>query len=321
MILSRLITFVRIIDAGGITRASEQVSLTQPAVSKQLRALEAEVGAQLIVRKGRRVVPTPAGEVLYHYAKRIQQLIDQAHEAVSEVGRPGQGEIHVGAVSTVAVFTLPQVLSTFTAQFPGVRVHVRIGEIQQTLEGVIREELAVAVVTVPVAHPQVDSVPLFSDPVRLVVAPARMKTLVLPLDLADLANLDFISYQYPSRFRSFVDGVLEQQGVIPKVRMEFNSHEVVKSMVKVGLGVAMVPDSVVRDDIAAGELVALAVRGLPAIERTTSLVVAKAPHRTHPLVALMRTFFEHYRVSADVFPEWYRTWNVGSTDAKPGEGL
>ncbi len=317
MILAQLRTFVRIIDTGGITRAAEQVSLTQPAVSKQLRALEATMGAELVVRNGRRIVPTPAGEVLYHYAKRIQQLIDQAHEAVAEVGRPGQGEIHVGAVSTVAVFTLPQVLSTFTAQFPGVRVHVRIGEIQQTLEGVIRGELAVAVVTVPVVHPQIDSVPLFSDPVRLVVAPARMKSLSLPLGLADLANLDFISYQYPSRFRSFVDGVLEQHGVIPKVRMEFNSHEVVKSMVKIGLGVAMVPDSVVRDDIAAGELVALAVRELPTIERTTSLVVAKTPHRTHPLVALMRTFFEHYRVSADAFPEWYRTRNLDTADIKP----
>ncbi|MCL4521666.1 MAG: LysR family transcriptional regulator [Firmicutes bacterium] len=306
MVLTQLNTFVRIVDAGGITRAAEQIGLTQPAVTKQLRSLETEFSTPLLVRKGRRIQLTPAGQVLYHYAKRIQNLMDQASEAVQELGRPGQGEIHVGAVSTVALSTLPTVLSTFTQAFPGVRVHVHIGEIQQTLDGVIRGELALAIITVPMVHPQVDSIPLFSDPVRLVVAPSRLAQLPSPLGLADLSNLDFISYQNPSRFRSFVDGVLEQHGVIARVLMEFNSHEVVTSMVKVGLGVAMVPDSVVRQDIAQGDLISLDVAGLPPIQRTTSLVVAKDPHRSHPLTALMRTVFDRYHVPAALWPPWYQ---------------
>jgi DNA-binding transcriptional LysR family regulator len=318
MVLTRLNSFVRIIDAGGITRAAEQLALTQPAVSKQLKALEAEMGTALILKKGRRVVPTPAGEVLYNYAKRIQATIDQAYEAVAETGRPGQGEIHVGAVSTVAVFTLPKVLSTFTQEFPGVRVRVQISEIQQAVDGVIRGDLAVAVVTVPILHPQVDSIPLFSDPVRLVVSPSRLESVPSPLRLAELASLDFISYQNPSRFRSFVDGVLEQHGVIPHVLMEFNSHEVVRSMVRTGLGVAMVPESVVQEDIATGQLLALEVEGLPPIRRTTSLLVAKEPHRSHPLMAMMRTFLSHYGVDPKLWPGWYRdaTWpHIQRSDA------
>lgn len=305
MVLTQLNTFVRIVDAGGFTRAAEQLGLTQPAVTKQLRALESDLNTRLLIRKGRRLSLSPSGEVLYHYAKRIHVLIEQAYEAVQEIGNPGQGEVHIGAVSTVAVFTLPDVLSRFTRKFPGIRVHVRIGEIQEALDGVIRGDLAVALVTVPIINPQVDSIPLFSDPVRLVVAPSRLGTFQRPLALADLSNLDFISYQNPSRFRSFVDGVLEQHGVIPRVLMEFNSHEVVKSMVKVGLGVALVPDSVVQPDIAAGDLVALEVIGLPAIQRTTSLVLSKDPHRSHPLLALVRTFLEHYEVPLAVRPPWY----------------
>ena len=307
MVLTQLNTFVRIVDAGGITRAAEQLGLTQPAVTKQLRALESDFSAPLVVRKGRHIILTPAGEVLYHHARRMQNLVDQAYEAVQEINRPGQGEIRVGAVSTVALFTLPRVLSSFTQEFPGVRVHVHIGEIQQALDGVIRGDLAVAITTVPIVHPQVESIPLFSDPVRLVVAPSRRALLPSRLELADLAKLEFISYQYPSRFRSFIDGVLEQQGVIPRVLMEFNSHEVVKSMVKVGLGVAMVPDSVAREDIDQGHLIALEVSGLPPIQRTTSFLVAKEPHRSHPLQAMMRTVFNHYQVPPNLWPHWYRS--------------
>lgn len=305
MVLTQLKTFVRIVDAGGITRAAEQLGVTQPAVTKQLRALEAELGTDLILRKGRRLVATPTGELFYHYSRRILNLVDQAVEAVQEASLPGQGEIRVGAVSTVAVATLPEMLSRFTKAFAGVRVRVHIGEIQEMIDGVLRGDLALSIVTVPVAHAQVDSIPLFADPVRLVAAPSRARTIPQPITLAALSDLEFISYQTPSRFRSFVDGVLEQHGVIPRVMMEFNSHEVVKGMVKTGLGVAMVPDSIVRDDLQKGDLVALDVPELPPIARTTSLVMAKSPNRAHPLVAMVRLFFEHYGVPHHLWPEWY----------------
>ncbi|MBX5467127.1 MAG: LysR family transcriptional regulator [Firmicutes bacterium] len=306
MLLAWFRTFVRVVEAGGITRAAEQLSLTQPAVTKQLRALEEAFGTRLLVRRGRRVLPSASGETLYHYAKRILALVDQAHDAVNELERPGGGEIHLGAVSTVAVSTLPQVLSAFTSRFPRMRVRVRIGEIQDNLDALLRGDVAVSVMTVPIVHPQVDSVPLFEDPVRLVVAPERAARLRRPVRLLDLAEMDFISYERPSRFRSFVDGVLEQHGLIPRVLMEFNSHEVVKTMVKSGLGVAMVPDSVVRDDIAAGDLVAIEVADLPPLARTTSLNLLRDPPVSGALVALVGTFFTHYQVPAHLWPGWYR---------------
>lgn len=305
MVLSHLKTFVRIVDAGSLTRAAEQLSLTQPAVTKQLAALEEEFGTRLLIRQGRRMRLTPSGEVLYHYAKRVQSLVEQAYEAVNEVERPGQGEIDVGAVSTVAVFSLPKVLAVFTRNFPKLRVRVHIGEIQETLDGVIRQDLAVGLVTIPIIHPQVDSVPLFQDTVRLVVNPDRARKMPRQLSLEELAHMDFISYQTPSRFRAFMDGMLEQHGIIPHVLMEFNSHDLVKSMVKVGLGVAFVPDSVVAEDLASGTLSVIDVPGLPPLARTTSLILSKDPPRTGGLMALLTTFFDHYQVESRLWPAWY----------------
>ncbi len=304
MLLVHLKTFIRIVESGSLTRAAEQLNLTQPAVTKQLAQLEEEFHTQLLVRQGRKFYMTPTGEVFYHYAKRVLLAVDQTYEAIEEMERPGQGEIHIAAVATVAVFSLPQVLSGFTRNFPHLRVRVKIGEIQENLDGVVKGEQAVGLVTVPIIHEQIDSIPLFSDPVRLVVSPQRARELPATVNLQDVAQMEFISYQTPSRFRSYVDGVLEQHGVIPKVLMEFNSHDVIKSMVKVGLGAAMVPDSVVRDDIFRGELHALNVENLPPIMRTTSLIVLKDPPRTAALRALLETFVTHYQVPRHLWPGW-----------------
>ncbi len=305
VILSHLKTFVRIVDAGSLTKAAEQLSLTQPAVTKQLAALEEEFHTQLLIRQGRRMRLTATGEVLYHYAKRIQALSAQAFEAIAEVERPGQGEINVGAVSTVAVFSLPSVLTIFIQNFPKLQLRVHIGEIQDALDGVIRQNLAVGLVTIPIIHPQIDSVPLFQDPVRLVASPEKARNLPGRLSLSELSHMDFISYQTPSRFRSFMDGMLEQRGIIPHVLMEFNSHDLVKSMVKVGLGVAFMPNSVAAEDLANNTLAVIDVPDLPPLARTTSLILSKDPPRTGSLMALLTTFFDHYQVEARLWPEWY----------------
>lgn len=304
MLLAHLNTFTRIVESGSLTRAAEQLNLTQPAVTKQLAQLEEEFHTTLLMRQGRKFQLTTTGELLYHYAKRILLSLDQTYEAMEALERPGQGELHIGALATVAGFSLPRVLSGFTRQFPQIKVRVKVGEIQENLDGVIKGEYAIGLVTIPIIHEQIDSIPLFADPVRLVVSPERAADLPKTLSLYDIAQLDFISYETPSRFRSFVDGVLEQHGVMPRVLMEFNSHEVIKSMVKVGLGAAFVPDSVVRDDIQRRDLVTLEVDGLPPIARTTSLIMMKEPHRTAAFRALFNRFVEHYRVPQHLLPAW-----------------
>ncbi|CAB1127991.1 DNA-binding transcriptional regulator, LysR family [Candidatus Hydrogenisulfobacillus filiaventi] len=296
--IQNLRTFVRVVEAGSLTRAAGDLHLSQPAVTKQLQALEAEFGSRLLVREHHRVRPTLGGEALYRYARRLLALYDQARAAVAELEEPGRGEVAVGAVSTVALYTLPPVLLDFSRRYPQVRLHVRIGDIAETVQLVRRGEVGLALVTVPVEQAGLLSVPLFDDPVRLVAAPARARHLPRPLEAAALSELEFISYQTPSRFRSFVDGMLEQRGIIPAVRMEFNSHEAVKGMVKAGLGVAMVPESVVREDLARGELVALEVQGLPPLVRTTSLLLPREGEPARLVAALAETVLEHFGVRA-----------------------
>ncbi len=125
--------------------------------------------------------------------------------------------------------------------------------------------------------------------------------------------MEFISYKTPSRFRTFMDGILEQHGIIPHVLMEFNSHDLVKSMVKVGLGVAFVPESVVAEDLVAGTIQAIEINDFPPLARTTSLILSKDPPRSGGLMALLTTFFDYYQVEPRLWPAWY--WETRSYES------
>jgi DNA-binding transcriptional LysR family regulator len=306
MQLPHLRTLVRVVDAGGVTKAADQLGLTQPAVTKQLNRLAEDVGAALVWRQGRGLRLTAAGEVLYTYARRIIKLADEAEDAVHALYRPGTGEVRVAAVSTVALTALPEILVRFSRRYPAVRVHVTIGEIQDNVDRLLSGDAALALVTVPVAHPQIVSLPLYADSVVLVASPDRAATLAVPVTGETLSSLDQISYQAPSRFRAFVDGMLEQHGVLPRVIMEFNSHDAVRQMVELGLGVAFMPESVVRRDVAEGRLAVLPVEGLEPMTRLTSLLLPETGHATPSLVQLVDTLSGLYNLPRSTWPGWLR---------------
>ncbi|MFZ5827892.1 MAG: LysR family transcriptional regulator [Bacillota bacterium] len=299
MILQHLITFCRVVETGGFARAGALVGLSQPAVTRQVAALEADLGAPLLDRSSRQFHLTPAGEMVYERARRLAQSVEELREAVEDLTHPERGRIAIGAVTTVGLGLLPPILSEFTREYPGVRLQVKAGRTQETLARLLEAEIEMAVVPTPVTHPRLRSIPLRKDRVVLVCAPEKRETLPDPLPLEMLGQIDMISFQAPSRFRTFVDAILEQHGVYPNVTMEFDSHEAVRMMVEAGFGVAMVPESAVGQDLESGRVVEVKVQGLPVIARTTSLVVRKETDAWHPAAhQLCKMILQHFGVEA-----------------------
>ena len=306
MQLQQLRTFTRVVETGSLTRAALQLALTQPAVTKQLLGLERDLDCKLLWRRGRRLHLTPAGELLYGYARRITTLVEQAEDAVANLDRPGHGTVRLGAVSMVSTTVLPRVLAHFGRHYPAVQVHVETGEVQDNVDRVLSHGVDLAVVTVPIMHPRIVSLPLAQDDVVLVAATATAARWPKPLPLARLADLSFVSYQAPSRFRSFVDGMLERQGMLLRVMMEFNTHEGVRSMVRLGLGAAFMPFSVVEEDVRAGALAVIPVVGLAPMSRVTSLILPVEGHANPALTALVESFGRLFPLEVGALPEWLR---------------
>lgn len=297
MILQHLITFCRVVETGGFSRAGELVGLSQPAVTRQVAALEADLGAPLLDRTSRQFRLTPAGELVYERARRLAQGVTELREAVDDLVHHDRGRVTIGAVTTVGLGLLPPILTEFAREYPSVRILVKAGRTTETLERVLHGEIDMAVMTAPVSHPRLRSIGLRRDPVVLVASQERAAALPSPLPLEQLSEIEMISFQAPSRFRTYVDSILEQHGVYPNVTMEFDSHEAVKMMVELGFGVAMVPQSAVQDDLESGRLVRLSVAGLGEISRTTSLIIRKEQEGSHVAAQnLLRMILSHFKV-------------------------
>jgi DNA-binding transcriptional LysR family regulator len=274
-------TLCQVVAAGSLNIAAERLHLSQPAVSKQIRALEDELGVQLLFRGARGVELTPVGRQVHRMARRAVAAMEGCRRVAEAWKAPEQGRLVVAAGLTLTLFTLPPVIQTFRTRVPGVGLEVVTGDSRESLARLLAFEADVALVTSPSPHPEVQAVPLFVDPLVLVGARGE----VLPRSVGEIAKAGapLISFKRGSGLRQYVDQVLEGRGARPGARMEFDSIEAIKTMVGLGLGLALLPWSAVREDAAAGRLVAARLTDWPDAGRTVTLLRRRAGLRTGPV--------------------------------------
>jgi DNA-binding transcriptional LysR family regulator len=317
MLLQQLLTFSRVAEEGSFTRAADLLNLSQPAVTRQVAALENELTVPLIERPGRAFHLTPAGEIVFNYAREIVGLADRCREEVLALSHPERGQVSVACVTTVGLVTLPGIIFDYRKLYPNVHIRVWSGRTRGVLDRMLDGSADLGLTSSPIMHPRLVSLPLFDDPVIPVAAPALAEQLPDPIPLEVLSGQDLILYQAPSLFRTLVDGALEQAGVYARVAMEFDSHEAVRSAVNLGYGIALVPQEAVTDDLAAGRLQQLRVEGLAPITRTTSLVLRRRDASRLPAVAnFVRLVLDRYRVGAP--PETAATGPIAAALRRDG---
>ncbi|WP_309712416.1 LysR substrate-binding domain-containing protein, partial [Armatimonas sp.] len=147
MELRQLEAFVTVARRASFTRAAEELHLTQPAVTRQIAALESELGALLFDRLGKSIQLTGAGETLLGYAEHILRLNDEAHEALSELAAGRAGRIAIGAASTLATYVLPPLLTQFRQEHPGIELSLRTGLSARVRELVLSGVVDIGLVT------------------------------------------------------------------------------------------------------------------------------------------------------------------------------
>jgi DNA-binding transcriptional LysR family regulator len=299
MLLQQLESFSRVVEEGSFTRAAELLSLSQPAVTRQVAALEAEFGVTLVERHGRSLHLTPAGDIVFNHARELTALLRQCREEVAALSHPEKGQVSVACVTTVGLFTLPGLMLEYKKLYPDVHIRVWSGRVSGVMDRLLDGSADIGLVSSPMKHSQLVSLPLFDDPVIPVAAPEVAARLPDPIPLELLSGLDMILYQAPSRFRTQVDAALEHVGVFARVAMEFDSHEAVRTAVSLGYGIALVPREAVTADLESGSLIRVRIEDLPPITRTTSLVLRQRDTGRLPALAnFVRLILERYRSGA-----------------------
>jgi LysR family transcriptional regulator, low CO2-responsive transcriptional regulator len=251
--LHRLWIFMQVVECGGFSAAAQQLYMSQPSVSNQVRQLERSLHATLIDRSGARIRPTAEGEILMEYAKRVFLLADEAVSAVQQVSGLKTGRLVVGGTTTVGTYLLPELLAAFRRSYPGIECDIFVGNGVQVLKRLLDGELGLAVFAGAPAAPQLVTVPIRSDRLVLVTAPDHQlagKTVAA----ADLAGERFLLRERGSSTRDEAEEALASWDLGEVETSEIWGPETLKQSVAAGLGIALISEHAVRNELADGRL-------------------------------------------------------------------
>jgi len=271
--------FLQVARDRNLTKASASLCLTQPAISRQLQALEAEVGVALFDRTGRGMRLTVAGGVFLDYAQRCLALVDDCTQAMTDLRVGAAGQLAIGVGGTHPMYELPEWLRQFADRYPAIDVTIRTGRSQEMVTAVCDRQIDMAFVRIPVDHPGVECITLNEEQISLVGHPAHYPIAsVLSPEMARMTP--FILFPRGSSFREQINQALSVPGILPRIRMETDSIEEIKRFVSLGFGIAFLPASAVQHEINTGRLISLIIDGLPLLTRATSLIYYKGRYQS-----------------------------------------
>ncbi|KAA5830616.1 nitrogen assimilation transcriptional regulator [Saccharopolyspora hirsuta] len=290
----RLYSFVKIVDAGSITRAADILRIAQPALSQQVSALETQFKQQLLIRSKRGVAPTEAGRALYRHAQLILRQVDQAHAAVSVSGHAPAGSVSVGIApySAGAALALP-LLRAVRDRYPNILLHIN-----ENFGGVISEAIMTGRMDMAFIYDAgrpirgVRFEPMRTEDLFLIAAPPiAPDTAGEEVAVAELREVELLLPSGIHTIRQVVDTAFQQAGLEPKVVGEIESAPTLVSAVRAGVGATVLPWSAASAIIDVQNLVARRIVE-PEIEVKLSLCTSDHQPLSEPALAVQDLFHE-----------------------------
>lgn len=240
MNLQRLRAFNAVMKTGSVTAAAEALLLTQPAVSKLLRALEAEVGFALFLRLKGRMVPSPQGRAFHQRCERLLAEIEDLSTVARNVAENRVGELRLVSMLQLSITVLPSALCLFQARYPDVFVSLEVIPRRDADRWIAGVAFDLGVTALPMEWPGLIYEPFMAmDPVA-VVPQAHPLAGRAEIDASDLHGQDFIRLTHPNLLRSHVDRALVETNAHPAVRAEVSSPVTACALAAQGIGIAVV---------------------------------------------------------------------------------
>jgi DNA-binding transcriptional LysR family regulator len=293
----QLAAFCAVVERRSFSQAADQLGVTQPAVSLQIRSLEQRIGQRLLDRSGRRVEPTEAGMRLYRSAQRLLALEQQM---LAELGEEAEGELkgrlEIGASTGPGGSVLPALLGEFQQLHPQAHVALTVSDTQSVVEQVGRRELELGVVGAGGRHRGVSFEPLYRDEVVLAV-PAGHRRAGKTLSLEELKDEPLVLMQEGAGIRQMIDDELRELGLRLRdlnVQLELGLQESARAAVLGGFGATFISRIAIEGDLAAGTLAVARVEGL---EPARDVQLVRATGRAETRVAQAFVAFARERLS------------------------
>jgi DNA-binding transcriptional LysR family regulator len=286
MELRQLRYLVALADERHFTRAAQREHIAQPALSQQIRRLEAELGLTLVERTTRRVAMTHAGDLLVARARRMLAELEAAEAELASLAGVQAGRLSVGALHTMGPVDLSQLLASFHRSHPGIELTVREQSSEELAEMLRVDEIDLAFLSVTerIQSRGLTFERLVTEELVAVLPASHPLARRSSVRLAELSGDPFISFREGSRLRELLDWATADAGFEPQIALESNESRRIRSLVSSSLGVAILPRS---DATGPGAPVAVTALVEPSLTRDVTLAV-RTQRRLSPAALAFR---------------------------------
>jgi LysR family transcriptional regulator, low CO2-responsive transcriptional regulator len=285
--IRQLRVFAEVAGHLSFARAAAALHLTPPAVTMQVKELESQVGLPLFDRKGRQIALTTVGEYVLSYVRRMLALLKDAEDAVARFKGLQGGNLTVGMVSTAEYF-VPRLLARFRAEHPGIEVRLRLGNREQLVQWMQRNEVDLAIMGRPPKEWATRAEPFAMHPHVLVTAIDHPFTRLDHVPAQALAHEGFIVRESGSGTRAALEEYIREHHLDMRVVMEMSSNESIKQAVMAGMGVSLLSLHTIALELEQGLIATPEVEGLPVVRRWH--VVNNLAKTLSPAAEAMRYF-------------------------------
>ena len=260
--LRQLQVFEKVANHLNYSRAAEELYLSQPAVSMQIKQLEGHIGLPLFEQMGKKIFLTAAGNELFHYARNIAHQVGEMEAMFDQMKGLGQGKLTLSVVNTANYFT-PQLLADFCRQHPNINVILQVANRDAVLKHLADNSTDLAIMGQPPAGLDISSKKFMDNPLVVIAAPAHPLAKLKRIKFAQLAEQTFLSREQGSGTRSAMERVFAQHHIHPRISMEMETNEAIKQAVQAGLGLGILSLHSIELELETKRLVMLNVEHFP----------------------------------------------------------
>ena len=259
------------------TKAAEVLFLSQPYLSKQIKALEQNLDVSLLRRNSNTISLTENGQIFLQYAERILALCEESCRALIDLKNGERGNLTVGGSHTIGTYLMPRLLALFVQNYPQIDLKVQVNSTRFIAKQIVNRQIDLAVVGGEIPQELKQSLQMehfVEDELNLIVSNSHPFAKRKKIKKEDLYHLNFITLHSNSTIRKFVDNTLKQNGIETDqlaIMMQLNSIEAIKTAVSLGLGAAFVSSSAIEKEVKLKTVEILEIENIK-ITRTLSIL-------------------------------------------------
>jgi DNA-binding transcriptional LysR family regulator len=268
------------------TKAAEKLSITQPAVTAQVKHLEDSCNLKLFKKKGRRIFLTDEGKTLYDYAAKVFEYEKEIESVIEEMKELKRGVLRLGTTKAYARYFMPFLITSFRDAYPHIKIHLDEGSSLDMIRSLVDLKNQVALISKAEDNPDIRFIPFSHEELVLITAPDHRLTRRKSLLVRELGKEPIIMKERGSGTRKLVNELFANKNLIPNILMETSNTEFIKQLVQRGDGISFVVREAVAAELEEGKLGTVPIRGQK-IYLDVSIAYLKNQHLSRPAHAFL----------------------------------